>query len=170
MTTTMYTKYTPSQCSKDAKVPTICGCIKQNGYQCTSRPTYKTTDGVWACGNHIKQKVPVCECSICMDDCLPKECVVTPCNHMFHRKCITKWLDTGNDSCPLCRTIIQERKINIGSVSLTHNNIVLIMYANLAPEEAEHVLYVDAYHSVRYFPLNRESYHNGEWLPDMLRS
>ena len=44
------------------------------------------------------------ECTICMDS-FDASAVVTqlPCKHMFHKKCILRWLDSHN-SCPLCRS------------------------------------------------------------------
>ena len=46
------------------------------------------------------------ECPICMAadvDC------ATRCKHVFHRRCIAKWLDGGNHTCPLCRAEIAEQ-------------------------------------------------------------
>lgn len=43
-------------------------------------------------------------CSICLEMVEPWQRVakVRACSHLFHRKCITKWLTDGRDSCPLC--------------------------------------------------------------------
>ncbi|CAK8565052.1 unnamed protein product [Lathyrus sativus] len=40
------------------------------------------------------------KCSICFEDF--NVCLVMPCSHMFHPKCISDWLKIGH-SCPLCR-------------------------------------------------------------------
>ena len=42
-------------------------------------------------------------CSICLNEIKKEEdtCLI-PCGHMFHDKCINKWLDTNN-TCPVCR-------------------------------------------------------------------
>jgi hypothetical protein len=48
------------------------------------------------------------ECPICMAadvDC------ATRCKHVFHRRCIAKWLDGGNHTCPLCRAEIAEHEL-----------------------------------------------------------
>ena len=46
-------------------------------------------------------------CSICLDDFKNEEIInKLKCNHIFHRDCLGKWLNDNNDSCPLCRAII----------------------------------------------------------------
>jgi hypothetical protein len=35
--------------------------------------------------------------------------VCTPCDHTFCRKCITRWVDTGNGQCPECRRQLVSR-------------------------------------------------------------
>lgn len=52
---------------------------------------------------HFTEKI---ECSICLDD-IPENYHVTqlPCNHYFHKECITKWLET-QAACPICRETI----------------------------------------------------------------
>lgn len=40
------------------------------------------------------------KCSICFEEF--NVCLVMPCSHMFHPKCISDWLEIGH-SCPLCR-------------------------------------------------------------------
>jgi E3 ubiquitin-protein ligase RNF115/126 len=43
------------------------------------------------------------ECSICMDNVeIGQEVTVLPCNHWFHRECVTAWLKE-HDTCPHCR-------------------------------------------------------------------
>jgi len=45
-------------------------------------------------------------CSICLDSVEPwQRCAaLRSCSHKFHRKCISKWLTDGRDTCPLCKT------------------------------------------------------------------
>ena len=46
-------------------------------------------------------------CSICLDDFKNEEIInKLKCNHIFHRDCLGSWLNDNNDSCPLCRAII----------------------------------------------------------------
>ncbi|GIX81291.1 hypothetical protein CDAR_12831 [Caerostris darwini] len=40
-------------------------------------------------------------CPICLQPMWnPKK---TVCNHQFHKSCIRRWMETGNDTCPMCR-------------------------------------------------------------------
>jgi hypothetical protein len=41
-------------------------------------------------------------CSICMNDIIHTNKVVTPCKHTFCNNCLTQWLFTKT-SCPMCR-------------------------------------------------------------------
>jgi hypothetical protein len=41
-------------------------------------------------------------CPICLND-KEKELVQTKCKHLFHYKCIEKWISEKNKSCPCCR-------------------------------------------------------------------
>jgi hypothetical protein len=53
-------------------------------------------------------------CHICMDNYKEKEFkrVIPACNHCFHKKCIDKWLKKKGN-CPICRTLLLEKKSNI---------------------------------------------------------
>lgn len=49
-------------------------------------------------------------CSICLDtfkitEPNIKTIQLNKCKHIFHSKCLQKWIDY-NDNCPLCRTLI----------------------------------------------------------------
>jgi hypothetical protein len=162
----MYTKYKRGECDTDPIIPLTCGCIMKNGKTCIVRPTYKTDEGgVWACGLHIKQHLPVSECSICLENCPSSECVVTECKHVFHKKCFRIWLGTGNETCPLCRTVIP-KKISTKSNNSEWYHVLLLMNANLDPDQVDQVMYMDAHYTLTHLPTTREQYHNGEWLPE----
>ncbi|KAF0748609.1 Uncharacterized protein FWK35_00019743 [Aphis craccivora] len=50
-----------------------------------------------------------------------------PCQHMFCRRCIERWMEEGNARCPLCRTpIICLQKY----CYLTRYLFVIIMFFN----------------------------------------
>ena len=46
------------------------------------------------------------ECSICLQENHHKhKFVKTKCDHVFHKRCLAKWINTKN-TCPLCRNNI----------------------------------------------------------------
>ncbi len=52
-------------------------------------------------------------CSICQENYKPKEYKrELNCKHIFHKKCIDKWLKS-NLSCPFCRHLISSKIENI---------------------------------------------------------
>ena len=43
-------------------------------------------------------------CSICLESfTLTSDIYTTPCGHVFHHKCIRKWLESGHPHCSQCR-------------------------------------------------------------------
>lgn len=49
-----------------------------------------------------------CICTICLENIYPIELIAhTDCLHLFHRQCLTTWLETKN-TCPLCRSFLGE--------------------------------------------------------------
>jgi hypothetical protein len=49
------------------------------------------------------------ECSICFEK-INKKSISLKCNHIFHKECISKWLQENN-SCPLCREKVYNKQI-----------------------------------------------------------
>ncbi|KAJ3544321.1 hypothetical protein NMY22_g2822 [Coprinellus aureogranulatus] len=44
-------------------------------------------------------------CLICLDDYEPEDDVrVMKCRHAFHQSCVDRWLQTGRNNCPACRS------------------------------------------------------------------
>ena len=50
-------------------------------------------------------------CSICYDNLVVSNTIVTPCNHYFCSQCFFTWLRTQN-TCPMCRLDFLNREIN----------------------------------------------------------
>ncbi|KAH6790653.1 hypothetical protein C2S51_005659 [Perilla frutescens var. frutescens] len=54
-------------------------------------------------------------CSICL------ECIeggheireLCNCSHLFHRECLDTWIDEGQVTCPLCRSMLLPPKVNL---------------------------------------------------------
>jgi len=55
----------------------------------------------------INEKAVGSDCSICFETITDKDilsqCIKT-CKNYFHQDCIKRWLETGHDTCPLCRS------------------------------------------------------------------
>lgn len=47
------------------------------------------------------------ECPICLTNMTN---MTTECNHKFCQNCVDKWVNGGNDTCPLCRRSVFEQK------------------------------------------------------------
>ncbi len=43
-------------------------------------------------------------CNICYET--SNEMVITICDHIFCKKCINNWINTGSETCPYCRQTI----------------------------------------------------------------
>ncbi|KAH8889809.1 hypothetical protein GQ53DRAFT_825221 [Thozetella sp. PMI_491] len=62
------------------------------------------------------------ECTICIDEVSKGEDVtVLPCKHFFHPECVTMWLKEHN-TCPICRTPIEQRDENNAQNNNSNNN------------------------------------------------
>lgn len=67
------------------------------------------------------------QCSICLEDYkVDVECVILPCFHFFHKKCMNYWF-TKDNKCPLCQLTIKvnqkENETNEKSKKNVNNNI-----------------------------------------------
>eukprot|EP00441_Pelagodinium_beii_P044292 CAMPEP_0197629792 /NCGR_PEP_ID=MMETSP1338-20131121/7509_1 /TAXON_ID=43686 ORGANISM="Pelagodinium beii, Strain RCC1491" /NCGR_SAMPLE_ID=MMETSP1338 /ASSEMBLY_ACC=CAM_ASM_000754 /LENGTH=169 /DNA_ID=CAMNT_0043200891 /DNA_START=139 /DNA_END=648 /DNA_ORIENTATION=- len=48
-----------------------------------------------------------CECGVCLSRIGPEaEAIKLPCKHIFHHRCIEKWLTQCKNSCPMCSAAI----------------------------------------------------------------
>ena len=52
-------------------------------------------------------------CTICMKEELKNEDIyTTDCNHIFCKECLDDWFQRGNQTCPLCRSLVDTYKYN----------------------------------------------------------
>ena len=58
-------------------------------------------------------------CIICTEKL--KEARVLNCNHYFHLICLSKWLENGRNTCPICRKEIKLQDDNNNNVNLNNN-------------------------------------------------
>ncbi len=49
------------------------------------------------------------DCPICFNNMKNKVVKYTVCKHVFHKKCLNKWLE-DNSSCPSCRSYAKSTK------------------------------------------------------------
>ncbi len=65
------------------------------------------------------------DCSVCFEEMKKDEKIVnctTTCKNYFHDNCISMWLSTGHDTCPLCRAkwLIQENNDLVVNILQEH--------------------------------------------------
>jgi len=51
----------------------------------------------------------LCECVICYNavEVEPGRYMITPCDHLFHKACLSQWLAVKME-CPVCRSVLPE--------------------------------------------------------------
>ena len=84
---------TPIRCSAKAKNGTdYCGRHRKFIVNTPPPPPPPISDGI--------------DCVICLQAIAPKDSIQTPCNHVFHNECLTKWKQRST-TCPCCRAHIR---------------------------------------------------------------
>eukprot|EP01054_Gregarina_sp_Poly1_P000976 Gregarina_sp_Poly_1__975@NODE_1238_length_4680_cov_68_056579_g843_i0_p2_GENE_NODE_1238_length_4680_cov_68_056579_g843_i0NODE_1238_length_4680_cov_68_056579_g843_i0_p2_ORF_typecomplete_len702_score76_71zfRING_2/PF13639_6/6_5e11zfC3HC4_2/PF13923_6/1e08zfrbx1/PF12678_7/2_2e08zfC3HC4_3/PF13920_6/1_9e08zfANAPC11/PF12861_7/8_5e03zfANAPC11/PF12861_7/3_4e07zfRING_5/PF14634_6/7_6e07DUF2921/PF11145_8/8_4e07ProkRING_4/PF14447_6/1_1e06zfC3HC4/PF00097_25/0_00037zfRING_11/PF17123_5/0_00081Zn_ribbon_17/PF17120 len=63
---------------------------------------------VAALKQQVDSSITMVDCVICMTGVkfADRQCVVTPCEHFFHKECLVKWMDVKLE-CPTCRREFQ---------------------------------------------------------------
>ena len=90
-------------------------------------------------------------CAICFENVLDADAAVTPCAHVFHTLCLSKWTTQQNQyrspSCPVCRTTLPrdeaaeqaemealaERLSDVVDRYVNFQNAHDVLYGHLAP-------------------------------------
>ncbi len=72
-----------------------CSAVKKNGAPCTFRAK---ENGL--CGVHSNSEG---DCPVCYDSMRKNNSIKLECGHVFHKKCMRKWLSSSKRTCPLCR-------------------------------------------------------------------
>ena len=94
-----------------------------------SQTLFKTLEGLQSCGPlcmGILQLKAAHQCSICLEDVKCGRWVPRlECGHIFHDDCLLRWIkgiDAINNSCPVCRRLINnEKQIRVRMVDYEHN-------------------------------------------------
>lgn len=83
-------------------------------------------------------------CAICLEGFTPALMAFTPfCHHMFHRKCIKRWLKK-NRTCPICRLLFLERSGKRGPVPSDHDMYECLTTSSSLPPD----LHNDSVHTL----------------------
>ena len=76
-----------------------------------------TFDRARSVPNLRHRNVPQTACAICLNDVnTGPRMVLPPCDHEFHRNCITDWIARNRLDCPLCRSVTTMDVSNITRV------------------------------------------------------
>jgi len=71
-----------------------------------------------------KSNKPCDDCPICLDEFKCRQhCRRFGCSHVFHKKCIDKWL-TKNTQCPVCRACVQPLQPSTKSIRILRSRHV----------------------------------------------
>jgi hypothetical protein len=65
-----------------------CVSIQRNGKPCRVKAARYSVDGEAYCGGHL----PLKECSVCLENCQRRGCLLLDCGHRFHTECIRRWM------------------------------------------------------------------------------
>jgi hypothetical protein len=80
-----------------------CSGIKKDGQPCTYKGKFEK-DGCRFCKTHL----PLEECSVCYESITERNAVGLTCKHLFHGKCLKKWIRGNHNTCPYCRAPIED--------------------------------------------------------------
>ncbi|XP_073505879.1 E3 ubiquitin-protein ligase RNF213 isoform X2 [Phyllobates terribilis] len=73
------------------------------------KPFMAVVDVLHKCRYDVSQSVSrfgMQTCAVCQGD--PHEPVCLPCDHIFCKLCLSEWLKTGTNACPVCKTELPE--------------------------------------------------------------
>lgn len=74
-----------------------CEFIKNNGSKCRR----KCKDSL--CWQHNFENTETLDCAICREVVGKHKKFNLECKHYYHKKCLSRWIKKGTDTCPMCR-------------------------------------------------------------------
>jgi len=89
------------------------------------------------------------DCPICLSPIVRKDMCTTPCSHVYHTRCLNRWLRRGSTTCPTCRGTIdnpfrnanqQQQPTTVGTVPIDLRH-VLDMMIHLTPTTHDERVY-----------------------------
>ncbi|GIY22641.1 hypothetical protein CEXT_710371 [Caerostris extrusa] len=119
------------------KVPSLSGIGKEaplKGENVVMKPDIVESENI--CKNEEAVAPSDPKCSVCLDTSKRKNMKYLPCSHVFHRKCINRWLKNDR-RCPICRNItlrdsaqpkalVRQNEVSGEELVVTRNGFVLI--------------------------------------------
>ena len=103
-----------------------CVAVLRSGKPCA----YRAKCGGDVCGVHARiGKVPLEECSVCLDDVKPRQLKRLECGHVFHLRCVKRWFGRGALTCPMCRSPCLKE----ADVSRLSSRLGYLLQLNAAP-------------------------------------
>ena len=86
-----------------------CCSATTQGNLCNNRVSMEGTHCKW----HTNLTGDDSNCAICMETMTIRNNRELPCEHKFHKRCLKKWKNEGNRTCPLCREQFDLPSFNI---------------------------------------------------------
>lgn len=84
-----------------------CEFIKNNGSKC--RRKCKDT----MCWQHTIENTEILECAICRQVVGKHKKFSLECKHYYHKRCLSRWIKKGTDTCPMCRKVLNNYELCI---------------------------------------------------------
>ena len=87
-----------------------CSCSLDEPVRCKQPAThFMVYNGSWVCEHHFqKENEMMFECSICYNAIPTTGRCKLSCDHLFCKFCVTRWRIDGNNTCPMCRSPIDD--------------------------------------------------------------
>ena len=99
------------------------------------------------------------ECSICLSEIEASNCKVTECGHYFHKNCLARWYNIGNDSCPNCRHVSKRVYLCNNNNNNNNNNIIYYNINNINYNNINNINYNNINNN-NYNNINNNNYNN----------
>lgn len=96
--------------------------------------------------HYCKLHCPVGECPICFENMTQRSNYKLECTHQMHIDCLRKWLEKGNQTCPLCRASLSAHDLAIINPRFLHteNKSITVSVHQLSAEHLQTMLSHDS--------------------------
>lgn len=80
-----------------------CAQVKHDQRRCKYAGRY-----TWEGRPYCKLHLPVEECAVCYEAITNRSLIKLNCSHIFHAKCLKKWVNSDHLTCPMCRAALSD--------------------------------------------------------------